>query len=159
MFTNISWSNYIVVIVLFTAGWYVFIGLRFYFNDLREIATWKRKLQFRGLQNENFQEPESQLNSQYLPQATSIDSPFEEFDTTLEDVDALVDQLKIVIADAAKTKLSRQEFARHLKLVLAQYPLIKNSPLSSSVSELIVSECGKLEYAVLSQSEAEALWN
>lgn len=158
MFTNISWNTYIVVMVLLAAGWYLFVGLRFYFNHLKEIAAGKRKLKFHGLQKENYQEPEPQFNTPYLPNTTSTDAASAEFDNTFTQVDALIDQLKIVIADAAKTKLSRQEFTYHLKSVLEQYPLIRDSSFSSSVSELIVMECNKLGYFILTQSEAEALW-
>jgi len=158
MFTNISWNNYIVVIVLSAMGWYLFVGLRFYFNDLKEIAAGKRKLKFHGFQKENYKEFESQLNTPYLPKTTATDSPSEEFDTTFTQVDALIDQLKNVIADAAKTKLVKQEFACKIKSVLLQYPLIRDSSFSGSVSEVIVLECNKLGYFILTQPEAEALW-
>lgn len=158
MFTNISWNNYIVVIVLSAVGWYLFVGLRFYFNDLKEIAAGKRKLKFHGFRKENYQEFESQLNTPYLPKTTTTDSSSEEFDTTFTQVDALIDQLKTVIADAAKTKLAKQDFAYRLKSVLQQYPLIRDSSFSSSISELIVLECNKLGYSILTQPEAEALW-
>lgn len=158
MFTNISWNNYIVVIVLLAAGWYLYVGVRFYFKDLKEIAAGKRKLKFHGFQKENYQEFESPLNTSYLPKTTSTDYSSEEFDTTFTQVDTLIDQLKNVIADAAKTKLIKQEFAYRLKSVLQEYPIIRDSSFSSSVSEVIVLECNKLGYFILTQSEAEALW-
>ena len=159
MLTNISWTNYIVVVVLLTASWYLFIGVRFYFNDIKEITAGKRKLQFRGLSKIQYHEYPSQLNEQDLPKSTSSESPFGEFDTTFEDVDILVERLKNVITDAAQRKLLKTEFIDTIRLVLKDYPSVKNSPFSLSVSELIVSECDKLGYTVLEQKEAEALWN
>lgn len=159
MFTNISWNNYIVVMVLLAAGWYLFVGLRFYLNDLKEIAAGKRKLKFHGLQKENYLQSEPQLHTPYLPKTTSADAASGEFDNTFTQVDALIDQLRIAIADGAKTKLARQEFAYHLRSVLGQYPQIRDSSFSSSVSEVIVVECNKLGYFILTQSEAEALWS
>lgn len=159
MFTNISWSNYIVVVVLLTASWYLFVGLRFYFNDIKEITAGKRKLQFPGLSKVQYQEFPSQLNEQDLPKSTSSESPSVEFDTTFDDVDILVEQLNNSIADAAQKKLLKAEFIISLKSLMKEYPSIKNSPFSSSVSELIVSECEKLQYTILNQKEAEALWN
>lgn len=159
MFTNISWNNYIVVIVLLAAGWYLIVGFRFYLSEVKEIVSGKRKLNLHGLNQENYQEFESELNHQYLTADTSSESSFGEFDKTFDDVDTLIEKLKNAITEAVTQKPLKQEFANHLKLILAQYPLIKNSPFSISVSELIVSECSKLEYSILSQSEAEALWN
>ena len=159
MLTNISWGNYIAVVALLTASWYLFVGVRFYFNDIKEIAAGKRKLQFRGLSKVEYQEFPSQLNQQDFPKNNSSESPFGEFDTIFEDVDILVERLKNVIEDAAQRKLLKIEFIEAVRLVLKDYPSVKNSPFSLSVSELIVSECDKLEYAVLDQTEAEALWN
>jgi hypothetical protein len=159
MFTNISWGNYIVAVALLLASWYLFVGLQFYFDDIKEIVTGKRKLNFRRSGNTNYQEPQPELHYQDSSEVTSNQSSFGEFDTTFQDVDALVEQLKDIVTDAAKRKLVKQEFIDHLRLVLKEYPSVKNSAFSSSVSELIVSECDRLESITLTQGEAEALWN
>jgi hypothetical protein len=159
MFTNISWGNYIVVVVLLLASWYLFIGLRFYFDDLKDIVTRKRKLQFRRLGNTNYQDSQSELNDQDSAEAVSPGSSFGEFDTTFQEVDALVERLKSFIANADKRKVLKQEFIEYIRLILREYPSVKKSPFSSSVSELIVSECDKLESVTLTQMEAEELWN
>lgn len=112
MLTNISWTNYIVVVVLLTASWYLFVGVRFYFNDIKEITAGKRKLQFRGLSKIQYHEFPSQLNEQDFPKSTSSDSPFGEFDTTFEDVDLLVERLKNVITDAAQKNYLKQNSSR-----------------------------------------------
>ncbi|MCV9926304.1 hypothetical protein OIU83_01465 [Flavobacterium sp. LS1R49] len=159
MFTNISWTHYIVVIVLLVASWYLFVGLRFYVNDIKEIVTGKRKRPMGELGDTNSYESQAMLNSQEALQTNAAQSSFGEFDSTFQQVDGLVERLKSVIANAAKRKLLKQEFMDYLRLVLAEYPTIKNSSFSPSVSELIVSECDKLDAVTLSQEEAEGLWN
>ncbi|CAD0001082.1 hypothetical protein [Flavobacterium salmonis] len=158
MFTNISWGNYIVVVILLLASWYLFVGFRFYFDELKEIITGKRKLQFRGFENPSYEDSQSELNYQESPEAILEQTSFGEFDTTFHDVDTLVARLKSFIADAAKKKLVKKEFTYYLQLLLREFPSVKNSPFNSSVSELIVSECEKLESINLTQKEAEALW-
>lgn len=158
MFTNISWSNYIFVIILLLASWYLFVGFRFYFDDLKEVLSGKRKLQFRGFENSTSQDTEPELNYKESPKVMSEQTSFGEFDTTFQDVDTLVGRLKTFIADAAKKKLVKKEFTYYLQLLLREFPSVKNSPFNSSVSELIVSECDKLESINLTQKEAEALW-
>jgi hypothetical protein len=158
MFTNISWGNYMVVVILLLASWYLFVGFRFYFDDLKEVISGKRKLQFRGFENPNYQDIEPELKDQDSPELISNQTSFGEFDTTFQDVDALVARLKTFIADAAKKKLVQKEFTYYLQLLLREFPSVKNSPFNSSISELIVSECEKLESITLTQKEAEALW-
>ena len=159
MFTNISWGNYIVVVVLLLASWYLFVGLRFYFDDIKEIVTGKRKLQFHRLEKTNYQEIQSELNYQNSPEVTSTQSSFGEFDTTFQDVDSLVERLKNIISDTVKRKFHKQEFLDYIKSILKEYPSVKDSLFRSSVSELIVSECDKLESITLTQTEAEGLWD
>ncbi|KFF13752.1 hypothetical protein [Flavobacterium hydatis] len=158
MFTNISWGNYIVVIVLLLASWYLFIGFRFYFGDIKDLLNGKRRLQFRSPQHTSSYEPDPLLHSQESTERNSVPSPFGEFDTTFQDVDHLIERLKTVITDSTKKKIPKQEFIDYLRSILVEYPSIKNSSFSSSVSELIVSECTKIDAIVLTQEEAEALW-
>jgi negative regulator of genetic competence, sporulation and motility len=158
MFTNISWGNYIVVIILLLASWYLFVGFRFYFDDLKEVISGKRRLQFRGFENAAYQDTEPELKDQESAELTSNQTSFGEFDTTFQDVDDLVARIKSFITDAAKKKLVKKEFTYYLQLLLREFPSVKNSPFNSSVSELIVSECDKIESITLTQKEAEALW-
>lgn len=135
MFTNISWGNYIIVVALSVASWYLLIGSRFYFDELKDLMTGKRKKLFRE-SGANYDEQSTSIsNSQDENQIAFEESTYEEFDTTFRDVDALVKQLKIVIEDASKSKFPKQEMIDNLKLILATYPLIKNSSFSYSVSE------------------------
>lgn len=156
MFTNISWGNYIVVIVLLLVSWYLFVGLRFYFAEIREVLTGKRKFRNRN------------ANDLYIhydvvrPQTfrdTSLQSSFAEQEESILDVDAFLERLKNVVKEAAQRKLVKIEFQDYLSLLLNEYPSIKNSSFRSSVNELIVSECNKQDFISLSQTEVEELWS
>jgi len=155
MFTNISWGNYTVVVVLLVASWYLFVGLRFYFSEIKEITAGKWRFHFL---RSNPEIP-SNFSYQESPEASSSPSYLAESDQIFQDVDHLVAKLKNVVVDAEQRKLVQQEFIDYLRLFLTEYPSVKNSPFRSSVSELIVSECDKLQSIHLTQQEAEALWN
>jgi hypothetical protein len=159
MFTNISWGNYIVVVILLLASWYLFVGFRFYFDDLKEVISGKRKLQFRRLGDPDYGDFQSEENYQDTPEPNSSQPTFGELDTTFQDVDALVARLKSFIADAAKRKLLKQEFLDYIQLIFKEYPSVKDSAFRSSVSELIVTECKTLDSISVTQAEAEGLWN
>ncbi|MFV8324935.1 hypothetical protein [Flavobacterium sp. ZS1P14] len=156
MFTNISWSNYLVVVVPLLVSWYLFVGLRFYPEELKDIMTRKRKLQFRGAGEESYSASDDDLR--YLD-LEIIASESAASDTIFHEVDGLVKQLKNVIIDASQRKLTKQEFKDYMQLILAAYPLLRDSPYRSSVDELIVSECKKRGEVLLTQQEVALLWN
>jgi hypothetical protein len=157
MLTNFSWGNYSLSVALLTTGWYLFVGFRFYLDDIRKIVTGEQKIQFRSAATPAYEQPEPMVS----PESTEpvLQSSFAVADPTFDDVDRLIEKLKNVIADTSKRKLVKEEFTHYLALVLQEYPSVKNSPFKSSVSEFIVSECDKLETLHLTQEEAEILWN
>lgn len=156
MYTNISWGNYIIVIVLLLVSWYFFVGLQFYFVEIKEIVTGKWKLQNRRTKD---------LEIHYdvvQPQTftdTSLQPSFGEPEESIINIDAFVEGLKNVVKEAAQRKLVKTEFQSFLSLLLCEFSSIKNSPFRSSVSEMIISECNKLDFISLSQVEVEELWN
>jgi len=44
MFTNISWSNYGIAIGLVVLVWYLFLGFRFYYQEMIQIISGKRRI-------------------------------------------------------------------------------------------------------------------
>lgn len=156
MFTNISWGNYIVVIVLLFVSWYLFVGLRFYFAEIREVVTGKRKLRNRNANDLDIHydvvRPQI-FTDTYLQSSSGVQE-----ESTL-DVGAFVEGLKNVVKEAAQRKLVKTELQNRLSLLLCKHPSIKNSSFRSSVNELIVSECNRQDFISLSQLEVEELWS
>lgn len=154
MFTNISWGNYVFVVLLLVASWYLFVGLRFYFAEVKSIVAGKRMFQFRS-----FSEVTS--NFGYLDSYDSLPSQSQatESDQTFQDVENLVEKLKNLAGDALRRKLPKKEFMYYLSLVFNEFPTVKNSPFRSSICELVVSECDKLELIHVTQQEVDVLWD
>lgn len=156
MFTKISWTDYFIAIGLLITGYYLFVGLRYYSNDLKELNSGKRKLKF-GKKPVHKLESKSYLvteKTDHLP-----DANFElNTDDEMAEVEHLVERLKGVIAEASGKKLIPEEFIQYLELVLREYPNIRNSPYRSSINELITSECEKYGTVTLSEEEIELLW-
>ena len=154
MFTNISWGNYIVVVVLLATSWYLFVGLRFYFTELKDLATGEKKFPIRSF-------PQVQSNADYLETPNGIPSSLNEThtDQAFQDVEDLVEKLKNLVADALQRKLPKKEFMYYLSMVLNEFQTVKNSPFRSSICELVVSECDKLERIHLTQQEVDVLWD
>ncbi len=154
MLTNISWANYILVVGLLTASWYLFVGFRFYFAELKDFVTGKKKFSIRSF-------PQVQSNADYLETPNVIPSSLNETQTdqAFQDVEDLVEKLKNLTGDALQRKLPKKEFMYYLSLVLNEFPTVKNSPFRSSICELVVSECDKLELIHVTQQEVHVLWD
>ncbi|SHN20773.1 hypothetical protein [Flavobacterium xinjiangense] len=154
MLRNISWGNYIIVIVLLVASWYLFVGLRFYFAEIKDLATGKKKFPSRSF-------PQVQSNLEHLETLDGIPSSLNETQTdeAFQDVEDLVKKLKDLVEDALQRKFPKKEFMYYLSIVLNEFQTVKNSPFRSSICELIVSECDKLERIHLTQQEVDVLWD
>jgi len=155
MFTNISWSTYCLVMLVLLTTWYLFVGFKYYLEEIKSILA-GRRLQPEGLlskgNNTHFNFETESVNE-------TLPSAFADSDPTFQDVDNLVARLKTVIGETGLGKPDKEEFMNYLSMVLSEYPTVKNSPFQSSVSELIVSECEKTGFVIMTLQEAEDLWN
>lgn len=156
MFTNISWPDYFIVVAILLTTYYLFVGLRYFSADLKNLISGKKKLKFRAMRphdtsGESIQTSEKNYPGENAALETTTDDDFVE-------VEHLIGRLKNVIADASGRKLIPLEFKQYLHLVLQEYPNIKKSPLQSSINELIASECEKYGAVTLSEDEVELLW-
>ena len=156
MFTNILWTDYFIVVAISLTFYYLFVGLRYYSSDLKDLFSGKRKHDFRAaLPNDTSCESILTSEENYTGENTAIK---EIMDDDFAEVEHLIKRIKEVIADASGKKLIPQEFKQYLHLVLQEYPNIKNSPFRSSINELVVSECEKYGAVTLSEDEVEMLW-
>lgn len=163
MFTNISWTNYIIVIILILAIYYLFIGIRFYYHELKNFVG-KRKFQLHPAHNELSHGPgnmdnngeDERVHSEPLQAQNSFGGTP---DDAFQEVEHLIGRLKEVIEEASRKKYIKQEFLQYLKLILKEYPEIKNSPFQPAINELIISECERYGSIMLSENEVVMLWN
>jgi len=156
MLTNISWTDYLIAVAIFLTIYYLYVGLRYFSADFKDLFSGKRKQNFKAALSNDAKEESIQSAGE---SATIEINAFEETsDDEFAEVEHLIGRLKIVIADASPKKLVPQEFKHYLHLVLQEYPSVQNSPLRSSVNELIVSECEKYSAVTLSEDEVDLLW-
>ncbi len=160
MFTNISWANYLFFTALLLTAWYIIIGLKFYFHDLRNIFTGKIKLTFKRSPKPSSVKQREQITNSELPDFD--DKPLldmEETDNLLKVVDELISKLKSAISNAVAKKYNKPEFVFLLQLTLKEYPTLKSSPFQEAINNLIASECEKYSFIHLSAVELMELWN
>lgn len=154
MFTNISWTDYFITVAILLAIYYLFIGIRYYSGDIKDLLSGKRTLKFKGAvpaTGSRYNQDDEQNPSAAVGFENTSDGEFTE-------VEHLIERLKSIIEDAFQRKLILQEFKQYVSSVLKEYPSVKYSPLRSSINELILSECEKYEGVTLTEGEVDLLW-
>lgn len=153
MFTTISWSNYVITVCVLLFFWYLFLILKFYSKELKQLFTGEKKLLFPGRKKT--------VHSNPAPERTyesSEDFQIAESAATLEDFDELSSRLCLAIKENTSAQLDSVVFLNHLKFILSEYPFVKISSLRQKVNHLIVSECAKYPDLVLTVQQADLLW-
>lgn len=147
MFTNISWSNYIIAVSVLLVIWYLILVFKFYYAELKQIISGEKKikiLSFGNRSKRNLSKP--------------ISSSFSESFDTLEDAEELSDRVLQVIEESTERNLSPTEFKNYLRLVLEEYPYVKISSLRENINNFIVSECEKHPQLPLTYEQVDSLW-
>lgn len=154
MLKNISWTNYITTIVIGLAIYYLFIGIRYYADEIKDIFSGRKKIRLKPALHQD--------KSRASIDETPIERGSPDFEKTsdeeFDETERLIEQLKAAIEYGGGGKLPPEEFKMSLVMVLKQYPSIKYSPLRPSINELILSECDKFQITALNEREVDLLW-
>ena len=156
MFTNITWSNYSIAIGLLLLIWYSFLGFRFYYQELKQIGAGKRKIQLPVLGGNRIRQTRFESNEM---NNSKSELSFSESSCTLEDTEQLSSLLINAIREGVERNFSKEEVQIYLKLILNDYPSLKESSYRSTINELMVSECEKHPRMILTYAELDGLWD
>lgn len=157
MFTNISWSNYSIAMAVLVLVWYSFLGCRYYFQDLKQLFEGKQIIKFPALGNKKSNTSSLTVRESDTSKS-SVRESFQESFNGIEDAELLSDILINAIRESAERNLSSEAFRNYLKLILNDYPFIKNSSFRPMINEMMVSECEKHPQLILTFAEVDGLW-
>lgn len=164
MLNSISWTEYLVFVVLLLIAYYLFVGLKFYSFELSSLLKGKTPSVALATEtaadavidgSENFQDNQAELFPTYNRYAPRP----QETDDTFQQVEELTTELKKVIEDAASNNTIKEEFILSLQLALKKYHFLKGSPFLVAINNLIASECDKYNFIRLTADERVMLWN
>ena len=160
MFSNISWSEYSLTLLILLLVYYFIIGLWFYYYDLKNLLVRTPVLGLgdsdllSDVRNENVLKPQEDNHSEETRIEDFIIKPKCE-----SDVQTLLDRLRGAISVASERKFIKQEFFLYLQLILKEYPGLKDSDFKSAINNLIISECENYNSVTFSEEEIELIWN
>lgn len=156
MLTNISWTDYIVSVIIILTIYYLFIVIKYYSNELKELLSGKRKLKLKVAPHINTKDKNFFYNEENISQ---IDASFKEIrEEGFEDVKQLIERVKIAVANACQKEMNLEELKSSLHRIIKEYPFLRTSSLRSSINELVLSESQKYGLVTLKADELDWLW-
>lgn len=158
MYIDSPWTTYAAVLSPITVGYYIFIGYKFYRQDLRSAFSGKQNRPVKKIQRpapsisvtEEPQEPE-QVQQETIEDAL----PDEE---TFQKAMGLTAHLRDAIDEAHEKNYSKNDLVLLLQMLLKDYSYLKDTPFRVSINNQIEMECAKYGSMLLSEQETEALW-
>lgn len=163
MFTNISWADYLVVITLLLAAYYLIIGIRFYTHELRTWLSGLLRTGLHPLQSKTIPVPSTSFSTadvqNKLPEESeTLNLPGNPEDNAFTEEERLTSYLKEVITQAAARAEDRTSLIRLLQLVLNEHPALQEPTYREIILALVISESQIHDSLALSEAEVAALW-
>lgn len=159
MFTNISWATYLTMVAVSLLLWYVLIGVKFYFSDIKDFLNGKRSFRLQGSWNTETEgaslSGQAGTNGHLAPKGEFEEQSFNDFGT----IEELVEMVKALIITAVENKTPKKDFLTRLGAVLKVFPSLKKSQFRPSVNEFISSESELQGLASITEEEVERLWD
>jgi len=139
MFKNISWQNFMVLIVWLLIAWYCFVGMVYYAKDIKKILRFKA--------------------SQIYPKQNDI---IETTTGNTADVFAqsknLRDDIAMVLQKATQHKFPKEELVMALQLSVRAYPDLHQSAFQVAINHYISQESEKQCSTSFSDEELRGIW-
>lgn len=145
MLSNVSWSNYVITVVVLVVLWYGFVIYRYYSGYLKGILSGKNEDDF------------SQTNSRKKETGFFFNNP--QNSERMENADELSVLLVKAIEESKDVNLSKEELKNYLQLILSNYPDVKMSSQREKINKLMVSECEKHPQMIITYAEVDGLWD
>ncbi len=155
MLTDFSWSNYIVVVTILLVTYYLLIGLRYYFHELRSIFL-RGQVQLGVMQNQEL----DIINTHDAPlHEPSQESLSEDSNGSSPQLENLVNKLNGAIEAGMDMQLSKHDILKNMQLVLRKHSPLKSPTFKAAINGLVISEFEKYGFTMLDEDEVAVLWD
>lgn len=150
MLKNISWTSYLIFMLIALIGYYITICLKYYKAEIRDIVSGRSNL-FSKIKSGN---------QKAFAARSQIKLPNEQTDE--HDLFPLINQfsedIKILLAQAAANNLIKQEVIYALQQLGKKYFQIKATPFQSFITNYILVESSNYSSIHLSEEDLNTLW-
>lgn len=129
MLAQISWTNYILTILLLSIVYYVFIAYKYYRKDIVKIFAGKK---ING--GESFS-----------------------MDFQIPMLQSFTVEVRAFLFEAIRNNLNKEEIMGSIQMLIRKYPGVKDITFRNSVEHTIIEESGASIH--LSENDLSDLWN
>ncbi len=159
MFTNIAWSNYLFYLFILLFLYYLVVWITFYSPDLKHRLTIIKRRSAHHFESSSIgsHEPRS-----YDNHSNNVSNSLEDERTTSNEhplvVDRLLERVHEVILLAGKRNFPKEELIMALRLIVEEYPSLKNSQFHALINRSIEQESAKPGAIPLEAADIDQLW-
>ena len=138
MLSNVSWSEYLVGLVVLLSFYYLFLGATYFRENIKKVLSGK-------LPGKNNAEPgESKV-------VTNV--------STIEDLEALTDDLRYAILERAGKQAGKAELLTQLSEYLANYTGLRQPAFRFALTNYIIVHAKEICGVVFSEEELNRAWD
>ena len=155
MLTDFSWSNYIVVVTILLVIYYLLIGLRYYFHELKNIFL-KGQVQLGVIPNQELDIIRTHDASHNEPSQEPLS---EDSNGSSPQLENLVNKLKGAIEAGIDMQLSKHDILENMQLILRKHSPLRSPTFKAAINGLVISEFEKYGFTMLDEDEVAVLWD
>jgi hypothetical protein len=147
MQTAISWGNYVTGVIIITAGYYIFIAIKFYRKEISMFISgkWKPSLSIKGSSKTNQQEEFSGSYNQVM------EGSFDELEEVVED-------LRRAILEEAGKERGKDEILQMLQDRIAHYSGLRKPAFRVAINHYIIRQAEETCGVAFSEQELDEAW-
>ncbi|MDN5287466.1 MAG: hypothetical protein JWR38_3740 [Mucilaginibacter sp.] len=157
MFNHVSWISYLESIIILLLIYYVFIGIRFFSADIRQMLN---RLTAPISVSQKTSDPlVYQQDSKAVEAVTTFAGPSDDhYPEDMREADNLMAAVKSCISTASDRDCPPETLKSQIQRLFQLHHVLKSSPHRSAINEWIVSECERTGTAGLTEEEVDQWW-
>jgi hypothetical protein len=158
MFNHVSWSSYLEGVIILLLIYYVFVGIRFFSADIRQILD---RLTASIAVGQKTSDPlVYQEDSKTVEGVTTFAGPSDDhYPEDMREADNLITSVKSGISTALDRDYSPETLKAQIQRLFQLHHALKSSPHRPAINEWIVSECERTGTARLTEEEVDQWWD
>ena len=150
MLRNISWTSYLIFMLITLTGYYITICLKYYKGELKDIISGRHKI-FWKIKSDN-------LKTLAVRNQNELDHQESNQNDLFSAVNQLTEEIKYSLEQAAASNLIKEELLYSLQQLAKKYLQIKASPFRALITNYILVESSNYGSIHLSEEDVNTMW-
>jgi hypothetical protein len=159
MLNHLSWTSYFEAVIALLVIYYLFIGVRFYATDIKQLFASGGKSVAANSLPEQLVFKDVEKPAEGLPEEV-IYGQENHPDNDIQQTDELISSIKKRVAAASSGKTyAPDRLLPELKAIFTEHRSLKTSPHRQAINEQVVTECERTGVAELTEDEVDQWWS